>query len=368
MPPRVQLEGEQIEAQRRIMSFIHTPKPAKQWFSLKGLAGCGKTTVFAEIAHEMPGSVFCAYTGKAASVLGRKTGLPTTTVHGAIMSLTGKIIDAAGKEELIFERHVREGRWLNRNIFLDEDSMIPRELAMDLLATGARLITCGDPGQLPPVKGEAFFTGADFELTQIRRQAMDSAIIRQAHIVRAGGMYESDGLEFQVVRHMWPEAILGADIILCWRNATRTHLNDLKRRHIGLWGWPRVGEPVMCLRNNHDVGVLNGAVYTLEHIARDPDYGLDDGQRGQTIGVVNERGQYVEIEQCWFEGVDETTRPMDRSVGFTYAYAATVHKFQGSEADNIILVDEYSRREDRERWLYTAITRAKQNILVQRNW
>ena len=39
----------------------------------------------------------------------------------------------------------------------------------------------------------------------------------------------------------------------------------------------------------------------------------------------------------------------------------------GSEADKIIVVDEYSRYDEREQWLYTSFTRAAKSIIVQRN-
>lgn len=52
-----------------------------------------------------------------------------------------------------------------------------------------------------------------------------------------------------------------------------------------------------------------------------------------------------------------------------YAYAISVHKFQGSEADNICVVDESfvfdkDGTDYKNRWLYTAITRAKKFLLL----
>jgi exodeoxyribonuclease V len=52
---------------------------------------------------------------------------------------------------------------------------------------------------------------------------------------------------------------------------------------------------------------------------------------------------------------------------FTYGYALTVHKSQGSQWDNVVLFDEsYAFREHRARWLYTGLTRAAEKILVVR--
>ena len=52
---------------------------------------------------------------------------------------------------------------------------------------------------------------------------------------------------------------------------------------------------------------------------------------------------------------------------FDFGYCLTVHKAQGSEFDFVIVFDEsYIFGEDRARWLYTAITRAKKKLLVIR--
>jgi exodeoxyribonuclease V alpha subunit len=47
------------------------------------------------------------------------------------------------------------------------------------------------------------------------------------------------------------------------------------------------------------------------------------------------------------------------------AFAMTVHKAQGSQWDNVYLFDEsFAFREHRQRWLYTALTRAAKQITV----
>jgi ATP-dependent exoDNAse (exonuclease V) alpha subunit len=50
-----------------------------------------------------------------------------------------------------------------------------------------------------------------------------------------------------------------------------------------------------------------------------------------------------------------------------FDYALTVHKAQGSQWDRIVLFDEsFAFRDTRERWLYTAITRAAEAITIVR--
>jgi exodeoxyribonuclease-5 len=50
---------------------------------------------------------------------------------------------------------------------------------------------------------------------------------------------------------------------------------------------------------------------------------------------------------------------------FDYGYALTVHKAQGSQWNNVVLFDEsWAFRDTRERWLYTAITRAERGLAI----
>jgi len=64
-----------------------------------------------------------------------------------------------------------------------------------------------------------------------------------------------------------------------------------------------------------------------------------------------------ETELKWYE-----KREADE---FTYGYALTVHKSQGSQWDDVVLIDEsWVFRQDRSKWLYTGITRAAEKLLV----
>ena len=52
---------------------------------------------------------------------------------------------------------------------------------------------------------------------------------------------------------------------------------------------------------------------------------------------------------------------------FDYGYALTVHKAQGSQWDEVVLFDEsFAFKEMRQRWLYTAVTRAAERLTVVR--
>jgi ATP-dependent exoDNAse (exonuclease V) alpha subunit len=55
-----------------------------------------------------------------------------------------------------------------------------------------------------------------------------------------------------------------------------------------------------------------------------------------------------------------------RPLEFDYANSVTVHKFEGSEANKVVLFNEWigKDREMRQRWLYTGVTRAKEKLVV----
>lgn len=328
-------------------------------FTLHGLAGTGKTHLWAHLARKHRGATLVTPTGKAASVLRKRSGLEVKTIHSVIYDfrgLTDDKYDENRKNPVFVEKN---GLDLSSHVvFADEVSMIGQRLANDLLATGATIIACGDPGQLPPVNDIPFFTKPDAELTEIHRQAQESPIIRQAHNVRNTGMYEPDGEGFQVISFAEPRHILGADIILCYANITRKRLNSRKRQLLDFAGPLRKGEPVMCLKNNHVLGIQNGAVYRM---ARDRD-------TSSPLLILNDeasdRSVHVSLATVEGEHAFDIQRYNDRFVPFAPAYACTVHKAQGSEFPSVLLFDEKPRGAERVSFLYTGITRAVEKCTV----
>lgn len=351
------LSDEQSAAEAKILAFIKDPdKPS---FVLNGLAGTGKTTLLSKIAREHPFAVLCTLTGKAASILRRKTGLPACTIHSAFYKLIHEGVDSRGRRDLTFKPSMEDDHLYGQIVLLDECSMINHELARDILNTGAHIIACGDPGQLPPVSGTRFFNRADVTLKEIHRQALESPIIRQAHAVREGGHYKADGEAFRVLPKVaQDDDFLAADVVLCFTNNTKTAANNHARRVRGFWQpTPQVGEPVVCLRNAADFGIFNGATYVLEAPFLE----------GDTDIHINVDGELITVPNVRFTGVRSGLKPdQDAITSFDFGYAMTVHKAQGSEWPNVLLLDEYSRPEHRKEWLYTAITRAADRITVVR--
>jgi exodeoxyribonuclease-5 len=77
----------------------------------------------------------------------------------------------------------------------------------------------------------------------------------------------------------------------------------------------------------------------------------------------------ISVPRAFFTDGPETV-PFAQRRGadeFDYGYALTVHKAQGSQWDDVVLFDEsFAFRDSRERWLYTAVTRAAERLTIVR--
>ncbi len=355
MNTTIALSDEQEAASNMIFEYLGDHEPGQ--FSLQGYAGSGKTTVLAEVARDIPGAILCTLTGKAASVLRRKTGLQASTIHSAFYQLVEAGVDKAGRARLRFDVTHERGQLADKIVLIDESSMISHEMARDIINTGAKIVACGDPGQLPPVTGARFFSHANVTLETIHRQALESPIIRQAHRVRNEQPYREDGDAFRVLkRGLTDEEIIGADVILCHTNATRYAANLHARNVRGfIQPNPQIGEPVMCLKNAQQFGIFNGAVYTLTRPFLDGDCEI----------WIDVDGDQKCIPWVTFNGMRSAVPDhVEALTSFDFGYAMTVHKAQGSEWPNVVLIDEYYKRLERSSWLYTGITRAMDRITI----
>lgn len=342
--------------------FLRQPFPERPYFVYKGQAGTGKTEVLARLAREYPDSIMCAFAGKSASVLRARTGLDVATIHSTIFDFKGTTTDEwTGEEQPIFTS--KEADFSGRLIFLDECGTVGMRLGEELLATGARIIACGDPHQLRPVRDKRFFEDSDMQLTEIHRQAWDSPIIRQATSVKNGDGYEEDTEDFRVIHKadITRDDLGFGGIGLCWRNATRQRMNFSRRRVLGMGEGHTIspGEPIMVLRNDYAQKVFNGEIYKVT-MAR------SEGGDLQVSTLDDSREMVLYNVAC--EGIDanfDEARNDRDWMPVALAYSTTVHKFIGSEEIDVMVVDEYEGLEKLE-WQYTAFTRAKKRVLVVR--
>jgi len=393
--------------------------PDRQVFRMFGYAGTGKTTLAKHFAEGIDGNVmFGAYTGKAAHVLRQKGCDGASTIHSMIyhskdkgrkhlstleadlaklMTTLGEdnkhLPDAERLEFINNHRRVQdfrrmietERKSLSRPAFslnqesavkdaalvvLDECSMIDDIMGQDMLQLARKVLVLGDPAQLPPVGGAGFFTEKckpDVMLTDIHRQAADNPIIAMATRVRNQEplLLGSYG-ESCVIEKSSPEQVMEADQVLVGRNATRRSSNKRVRQLKGIEPWhPVVGDKLVCLRNNHDKGLLNGAIWHCDDVGH-----IGDDRMYMT--VLPEDGGSPLTAEChthYFQGREEALPWYEKKEAeeFDYGYALTVHKSQGSQWNNVHLFDEsYAFRQDRWKWLYTGLTRAAERVTVVR--
>ncbi len=336
-------------------------------FRLFGYAGTGKTTLAKHIAEGVDGKVlFAAFTGKAACVMRSKGCHSASTIHSLIYKAR-----ESGEETPSFDLWHEAPASKAKLIVIDECSMVDAELARDLMSFGVPLLVLGDPAQLPPIQGGGFFTDAkpDAMLTEVHRQAQDDPIVRLSMDIRAGNsLAEGQYGETQVVRRgdLDPKRVLRADQVLVGRNVTRRAYNARLRERRGFAdALPMAGDKLVCLRNNRRKGLFNGGLWVVKEKPKarrqiirmhlNPDEDL-----GNRMVKVSVRPECFtgEIEQ--FEWPQR--KPYDE---FDFGYVLTVHKAQGSQWDDVVLFDESAAFQDnRDRWLYTGVTRAAKRLTV----
>ena len=257
--------------------------------------------------------------------------------------------------------------------------MVGAEMARDLLAFGKPILVLCDPGQLPPIKGDGAFNDAapDVMLTDIHRQAETSAIIRLATLARQGAPIpygEHDDFVWKMQRSdLAPHQLLKGGQVICGRNATRLFLNTAMKQAAGFpTAYPQgAGEKIICLKNRHDLGLVNGMFLDLSDIH-------DESPLAFSAVVRTEDGMTVSGRQWFYKGYfdDHVAYDAERPrrdwrdkrwlVESDWGYAITCHKAQGSQWENVIVYDDGLKRtaEDRARWLYTAITRAERGLVI----
>lgn len=396
----------------------------QQVFRLFGYAGTGKTTLAKHFAEGVGGSVLGgAFTGKAAHVMRQKGFEGASTIHSMIyhskdkskqllksleaelaeclMELTAELPPDDRNDAEVYDRLVNQNPTvmtlrakikterdsqaqpmftLNTDsdvkraklVVIDECSMVDDRMGADLLSFGTKVLVLGDPAQLPPIGGAGFFTEGhkpDIMLTEIHRQARDNPIIAMATQTReerqldVGSYGESMVAERDQVDHTHA---LAAGQILVGKNKTRTATNNRVRsllEYNANGPLPIAGDRLVCLRNNHDRGLLNGAIWYVE------DVGELSSDRVMMTVRPEDGGYSIEVDAHAgiFRGEDVHWTERRDAEEFDYGYALTVHKSQGSQWDDVLLFDEsYCFRADRWRWLYTGITRAAERVVVVR--
>jgi exodeoxyribonuclease-5 len=306
---------------------------------------------------------------------------------------------------------------LDRNyglIIVDEASMVDDAMLRDLRSYNVPILAVGDHGQLPPVGGVgSLMKEPNLRLERIHRQAEGNPIIALSKLIREDGKLpekmDGDAVTFEKLRFMdqliesryenaSPARLLEMGLA-CYTNRRRVGLNVAVRRARGTARvgreLPRKGEHVICLRNMKAEGgrppVANGMRGVLQS---DVEFKQNFNYRGEKLNVSETQvagsiafpeddiatHQYTMLaaqfcREKTFSSPEELAKETGihsfSSAGalFDFGYAMTVHKMQGSQFDDLVVVAERPGpvgTEDWRRWLYTAVTRASHRLTVLR--
>jgi hypothetical protein len=322
------LTPQQQELTERLRTFFDSKD---RYFILKGYAGTGKTYLIGQLAKELAAKnrevVLLAPTGRAARVLSRKTGCPASTIHRHIYNLNELVEHDDATVAFKFYFRVKDVATdnLDHVVFVDEASMVSDQyseteflhfgsgrLLTDLLqflrlrdpTQKTKLVMVGDPAQLPPVnspispaldaaylKDQHNLTTGEYELTDVVRQAADSAILREATKIRKtlASRYHNQ-LD---IRPLPPEIeVLAAPqlparfvqinegtrlprtICVAYSNATCLNLNAaIRSKRYGGDGMqpPTEGDALLVIRNSA-TGLLNGDLATVAWAAEESEH------------------------------------------------------------------------------------------------
>ncbi|HEX4403440.1 MAG TPA: ATP-dependent RecD-like DNA helicase [Polyangia bacterium] len=356
-----------------------------------GGPGVGKTTIVRGIVSILAKKglriALAAPTGRAAKRLADQAGVPASTLHRLL---------EWHPHEGVFARNATNALECDL-LVVDEASMLDVRLAADLLASLApttRLVLVGDVDQLPSVGPgrvlrDVIDSGAvpTVRLTEIFRQAAESLIVTNAHRIHDGELPElgvapgtgaaEDKRDFFFIEEDDPAkaALVVRDLVatrLPRRYGLRPHeiqvLAPMHRGELGAGnlnqllqealtpGAPgiqrgarlyRVGDKVMQVRNDYDKEVWNGDIGVIARAE------TSDGAASLTVRF-EERDGEREVEYDSDE-LDE----------LALAYAATVHKSQGSEYAAVVVPVHTQHFVMLQRnLLYTAVTRGKRLVVL----
>lgn len=338
---------------------------------------------------------YVAFTGKAANVLAQKGCTNAITAHKLLYyarPTPSGVYKFSPKPKYEVPYAV---------IVVDEVSMLPRPMWELLLTHNAYILATGDPGQLPPVDKDADNHVLDkphIFLDEIMRQAQDSEIIRLSMHIREGKPLSTFDCKGEQVKIFEDTQVIDgmynwADQILCATNQQRTKINNYVRQQKGFGPEPSVGDKIISLKNHWDWSsaegtwaLTNGSIGTIEYMDKKnvwlPRYiynqgpipylyttmSLDDGDRFDSVPIdyeILKNGNcLLNSKQIYL--LNKNDNLPDAPFDFAYAYAITCHKAQGSEWSKVLVFEEWFPNvpEEHKKWLYTAVTRASEKLVV----
>ncbi len=369
---------------------------------ITGGPGTGKTTTINTLIkyfeYENLDIRLAAPTGRAAKRMTEATGYEAQTIH-RMLELSGAPEDSAPAR---FERN--EQNPLETDvIIIDEMSMVDITLMHSLLKAimpGTRLILVGDVNQLPSVGPgnvlKDIINSHCFNvvmLTKIFRQALESAIITNAHRINAGEQVDLEhkttdffcmkrydaqtitGVMVALIRDKLPPNVgaspfeiqvltpmrkgeLGVERlnVILQQYLNPPEAGKREKEHKG--GIFREGDKVMQIKNNYQI---EWEITSKYGIPIEAGVGVFNGD----TGIIKEINTFAECMTVEFDEGRKVTYTYSQLDELELAYAVTIHKSQGSEYPAVILpLLSGPRMLFNRNLLYTAVTRAKKCVVI----
>ena len=401
-------------------------------YILRGYAGTGKTTLVKALVKTLPmigmKYVLMAPTGRAAKVLSSYTGQNASTIHR-------RIYQAKAFPDGSIRITRAENKSKNALFIVDEASMIGEQrefggssLLDDLLSyvfsgENCRLLLIGDTAQLPPVessespalncdylKSEFPVTAATYELTEVKRQALESGILYNATDIRQllsqklyeyhlpifhlQGFDDIQKIEPEAFEEMLHNAFANTSdneaVIVCKSNKRANMFNQaIRGRILNIEGEIATGDKLMVVKNNYfwangnDVisFIANGDMAELRKIKHFEDmYGfrfadvelsftdypdapnieakiLLDTLNSNSPSLTEEENKrlFSAIEEDYMDIPNRRERykemkknPWFNALQVKFAYALTCHKTQGGQWNTVFIDSSLNLKETLE--------------------
>jgi exodeoxyribonuclease V alpha subunit len=351
---------------------------SQRLFVLLGAAGTGKTTLIKQLlenikAVEGASYVLAAPTGKAARRMKEATLVDALTIH--------RLLEARPSNDggFRFQRDQNiplDYRW----VIIDESSMCDVYLMRSLLRAlrvGSRLILVGDPYQLASVgPGDVLrdLTNGHgvvpyVSLTQVKRQEPGELLALNCQRVREGLMVQIDNenaKDFFFADMDDPKEIVSEIVSLVSTRLPEKFGVDTKQIQV-LSALREVGEVSvsalnLALREKLNPEAAGNKEFQsgdrVVQTSNDYDLGVMNGE----LGTITE--SHPKVLLVAFDNIGEVEIPRWKK-SLEFAWALTVHKFQGSQAEWVIIpVHRSMGRVAKRRWAYTAISRGKHCIML----
>jgi exodeoxyribonuclease V alpha subunit len=368
--------------------------------SVTGRAGTGKTSVLGVAFKETKSDVgegrvvLCAPTGRAAKRITELTGIKAKTIHKLLEFPEPDDEDEDGKPLPPEPRRNRDRPLHEKVVYVDESSMLSQQLydqLMEALPNNGRIRFFGDNEQLPPVEKGAPFeellkTKSCIELTFCFRS--DDEIISNAERIRAGRI-PLRNRRFELVYSHAPVKTLieivdrsvveqSCQIIMPTRNGnygtarvnpslqlrfnpTGDILRVERHERIAKGDQPppialRGGDKFLWNKNDYPLKLFNGEIGYIDWVNSE-DGSLQLSMDGRTVLVP----PFIQVYSPYHGSIIH----YDPRKKIELGYAVTTHKAQGSEFDTVVYcMCRGAPRLLNRRNFYTAVTRAKHNVIV----